>query len=70
MEAIKTETLTNEQRRKIIEAIADCNRFIEREEKRDASLRPTNVSATLSRYKAHITRMVRSLEENRLIPVA
>jgi hypothetical protein len=63
-----SEALTFDQRRRIVEAIEDCSRFIEREEKRDPALRPASVSKTLAHYKLHMARMAKCLEENRMVP--
>jgi hypothetical protein len=43
--------LTPERARRIRQAIADYDRFISKEEARDASLRPANMQKLLEEYK-------------------
>ena len=45
--------MTPEQERKIILAIADCDKFIAKEEPRRSDLRPADVAKTLAFYKSH-----------------
>ena len=47
---------------KIIEAIIDCNRFIEKEEKRNPDLRPKDMQDHLDYCKAHRVKLVAMLE--------
>lgn len=51
-------------RHNIISAIADCDRFIEREEKRDPSLRPADGQKVLDQYKAHRIKLQNMLVES------
>lgn len=56
--------MTNDYRaRKIIEAIAECNRFIDKEEPRNPSLRPADVQQHLEFCKAHRVKLAGMLEE-------
>lgn len=48
--------------RRIVEAIAECDRYIAKEEPRDASLRPADVAKRLEFYKAHRAKLVTMLE--------
>lgn len=54
--------MSNEQNRRIIEAIAECDRFIDREEARNVSLRPADIQKTLAFYKAHRAKLSAMLE--------
>lgn len=56
--------MTNEQARRIIEAIAECQRFIDKEEPRSADLRPADVQKTLDFYKKHMTKLQLMLTED------
>jgi hypothetical protein len=49
--------------RRAYQAIAECARFIEREEKRDPNLRPTDMQQTLSFYKSHKASMEAQIQE-------
>lgn len=42
-----------DQRRRVIEAIAECDRYIDREDKRNPILRPVDVQKHLDFCKAH-----------------
>jgi len=53
--------MTTDQIRKVQEAIADCNRFIEREEKRSADLRPADTQKLLDWYIAHRAKLTAML---------
>ena len=46
-------TLTAQQRRSITEAIAQCDRFIAKEEPRNPDLRPADIQQHLDYCKAH-----------------
>lgn len=48
--------------RKIQDAIADCTRYIDREEKRNASLRPAEIAKRLEWYKAHRAKLENMLK--------
>lgn len=50
------------KRSRIIEALAETDRFIAKEEPRDPSLRPAAVAALLAKYKAHRAKLVQMLE--------
>ncbi len=54
--------MTAEQIRRINQAIAEGNRYIEREEKRDASLRPAEIAKRLEWYKAHRVKLENMLK--------
>lgn len=51
------------RRRKIIESIAECDRYIAREEARSADLRPPEIAQRLEWYKTHREKLIRMLEE-------
>jgi hypothetical protein len=53
--------LTKDQERRVIEAIGDCDRFIEREEKRSADLRPADVAKHLEFCKQHKVKLIAML---------
>ena len=53
--------LTSEQTRRIVEAIAECDRFIALESPRAADLRPADIAKTLAHYIAHRARLVAML---------
>jgi hypothetical protein len=55
-------SLTTEQVRRVRDAIAECDRFIAKEEPRRADLRPANVQKILDHYKAHRVKLVQMLE--------
>ena len=56
--------MTNDYRsRKIIEAIAECDRFIAKEEPRNPSLRPAEVQKHLDFCKTHRERLIAMLSE-------
>ena len=48
----------NPRYQRILDAIADCDRFIEREERRDPSLRPADIQATLDFYRGHRAKLM------------
>ena len=54
--------LTKDQQRRVLEAIGDCDRFIEREEKRSADLRPADVAKHLEFCKQHKVNLISMLE--------
>jgi hypothetical protein len=56
-------TLTSQQRSSIIDAIAQCDRFIAKEEPRIASLRPAAMQQHLDYCKAHRVKLLAMLEE-------
>ncbi len=45
--------MTESTRRKIIQSIEECDRFISREERRASDLRPASAAKMLAYYKAH-----------------
>lgn len=45
--------MTQDQTRRVIEAIADCDKFIAKEEPRNAALRPADVAQHLEFCKQH-----------------
>jgi hypothetical protein len=53
--------MTHEKTRKIIQAIAECDRFIENEEKRSADLRPAAVAQHLEFCKNHRLKLIAML---------
>jgi len=55
------QTLTKDQERRVIEAIAKCDRFIEKEEKRSADLRPADVAQHLEFCKQHKVKLIAML---------
>ena len=54
--------MTNYQRNKINEAIADCNRYIEKEGSRASDLRPAEIQKLLDWYHAHRAKLLDKLE--------
>lgn len=56
-------TLTTEQGRRIREAIADCDRFIAKEESRRADLRPADVQQHLDFCKSHKIKLMNMLND-------
>jgi hypothetical protein len=50
--------LTKEKTRRILEAIADCDRYIAKEEPRRADLRPADVAKHLEFCKAHKAKLI------------
>ncbi|WP_404995418.1 hypothetical protein [Cupriavidus pauculus] len=48
----------NQRHQRILSALAECDRFIEREERRDPELRPADVQALLDDYKAHRAKLM------------
>ena len=55
--------MTADQIRRIEQAIAECDRFINKEEKRDATLRPADVQNTLDFYKSHKIKLQNMLKD-------
>lgn len=55
-------TLTKDQTRRIIEAIAECDRFIAIEAPRAADTRPEWAAKTLAHYQAHRVKLTAMLE--------
>ena len=53
--------MTNETRRKVTEAIADCNRYITLEDSRAADLRPADIQKLLDWYIAHRAKLLTML---------
>lgn len=49
-------------RNRILQALTETNRFIDREEARGADLRPDSVTALLASYKAHRARLLQMLD--------
>lgn len=61
----KTEPkMTKETIRKILEAIAECDRYIALEGKRSADLRPADVAKTLAFYHQHRANLIARLQAN------
>lgn len=54
-------TLTKETTRRVLEAIAECDRFIAKEEPRAADLRPADVAKTLAHAKGHKAKLENAL---------
>lgn len=54
---------TSNEGRRILSAIADCDRFIAKESPRRADLRPADIQKTLDFYVAHRARLVAALED-------
>lgn len=54
--------VTQEQKRKINEAISECDRFIAIEGPRSAGLRQADVQKTLDFYRIHRLRLIAMLE--------
>lgn len=55
--------MTADQIRRINESIAECDRFIAREESRAEDIRPTDIQDLLGQYKAHRERLVNMLSK-------
>lgn len=51
-------TNTKETTRRVLEAIAECDRYIAKEEPRAADLRPVEIVKLLAFYKAHRAKLV------------
>ena len=47
------QTLTQNQKARIIQELETTNKFIEKEEARDASIRPQSVQKILDDYRSH-----------------
>lgn len=54
-------TLTKETTRRVLEAIAECDRYIAKEERHSADLRPVDVAKTLAHAKSHKAKLENSL---------
>lgn len=54
--------MTPERKRRIVEAIGECDRYIAKEEPRNPKLRPADVAQRLEFYKAHRVKLVTMLE--------
>jgi hypothetical protein len=54
--------MTKEQNQRILEAIADCNKFIAKESARNSALRPADVQKTLNFYIQHRNRLIEMLQ--------
>lgn len=50
--------MSSQTRRKIIEAIQECDRFIAKEEPRAADLRPTQVAQMLEHARQHRIKLI------------
>lgn len=55
--------MTAANRRKIVEALAETQRFIDKESVRNPSLRPADVQKTLDFYVAHKAKLETMLAE-------
>jgi hypothetical protein len=53
------------QKRRITQAIDECSRFIEREEKHSAALRPADIQKLLEFYYSHRIKLLGMLEASR-----
>ncbi len=53
------------QKRRITQAIDECGRFIEREEKRNPALRPADTQSLLDFYYRHRIKLLGMLEASR-----
>jgi adenosine deaminase len=49
---------------KIIQSIQECDRYIEKEDVRDADLRPPEIQKRLEFYKAHRAKLVTMMDSN------
>lgn len=47
-----------EKTKRVLQAIAECDRFIEKETPRNAALRPADIAAHLEFCKAHKAKLV------------
>jgi len=54
--------LTQDQKRRIFQAIGECDAYIEKEEKRSADLRPSDVAKHLEFCKQHKVKLLAMLE--------
>lgn len=54
--------MTNYQKQKTLASIAECTRFIEREEVRNPDLRPLKTQELLDFYKQHLVTLIKKLE--------
>jgi hypothetical protein len=54
--------ITHEQTKRILSAIAQCDRYIDKEEARSADLRPADIQKRLDGYKEHRDKLQRALE--------
>lgn len=61
--------MTKEQSRRILEAIAECDRFIAIEGPRAADLRPAKAAQHLEFCKAHKTKLLGMLDGTVPLPV-
>lgn len=52
-----------DRKQRIIDSIADCDRYIAREEPRSADLRPADVAKRLEWYKAHRQKLIQMLAD-------
>jgi hypothetical protein len=55
--------MTESTKRKIVQAIAECNAFIDKESPRDASFRPADVAQHLEFCYKHRERLQKMLTE-------
>lgn len=55
--------MTKDQSRRVIEAIAECDRFIGKEEKRSAELRPASAAQHLEFCKQHKVKLIKMLQD-------
>ena len=53
--------MTKQQIKSVQGAIADCNRYIAKEEPRSADLRPADVAELLAFYKSHRAKLIEML---------
>jgi hypothetical protein len=53
------------QKRRITQAIDECSRFIDREEARNAALRPADTQSLLDFYYSHRIKLLGMLEASR-----
>jgi len=57
--------MNNDRQRRVLEAIADCDRFIAKEGPRAANLRPADMQNHLDFCRAHRAKLINMLTEAR-----
>lgn len=55
--------MTTEQARRVLQSIAECDRFIAKEEPRNPALRPADMAQHLEFCKQHKQRLIAMLAE-------
>jgi hypothetical protein len=61
--AIASGYSVSEITKRCLSAIAECDRFISKEEPRSSDLRPASVQKTLDHYKAHRLNLIAAIAE-------